>query len=85
MGIAETLNQHGQRLWLTCYQTDQQFLQRCSQSGRRDVDGLIVAGVAHRHLAGPLRKLEKSGVPVGTVVSAAHPPAIILPVTEAGK
>lgn len=76
-GIAETLNQHDQRLWLTFYQTDQQFLQRCAQSDRLDVDGLIVAGVAHRHLAGPICKLEKSGVPVVTVVSGSLSPDIV--------
>jgi len=77
IGIAETLNRHNQRLWLTFYQRDQQFIQHCSQSGRLDVDGVIVAGIAHRQLAGPIRKLEKSGVPVVTVVSGSLSPDIV--------
>jgi LacI family transcriptional regulator len=75
-GIAETLNANDERLWLTFYKADQQFLQRCSQTSRMNVDGLLVAGIAHRELVEPILKIERSGVPVVTVVSEPLSPAI---------
>ena len=69
IGISETLNEKDLRIWLTFYQTDEQFLHHCSRTARRDVDGLLVAGVMHRTLAEPIRQIAKSGVPVVTLVS----------------
>jgi len=67
-GLATALNKQNQRLWLTFYQTDQEFLLRTRPGNLRDVDGLIVAGVLHKRLNAPLHRIEKTGIRVVTVM-----------------
>ncbi|MEI6082682.1 MAG: LacI family DNA-binding transcriptional regulator [Verrucomicrobiota bacterium] len=52
-GIADRLNQHDQRMWLTFYQTDRQFLHFCSHTVGHYVDGLLVAGPVAPHPCRP--------------------------------
>ena len=46
-GMAEGLEQSGSRMWLRFFTTDEDFLVACDTRLKREVDGLIVAGLHH--------------------------------------
>ncbi|PTY02905.1 hypothetical protein DB346_07790 [Verrucomicrobia bacterium LW23] len=69
-GLAEGLAQSGYRMWLRFFNTDDEFIAACDEQLKREVDGLIVAGVTHETLLSRLRKIEKT-LPVVSVFCGA--------------
>ncbi|MFW6058535.1 MAG: LacI family DNA-binding transcriptional regulator [Phycisphaeraceae bacterium] len=66
-GISEGAARTHQRLWLEFFRTSEEYRQRQPDVHRGDVDGLIMAGVAHASLLPEVLKAEAAGVPVVTV------------------
>jgi LacI family transcriptional regulator len=66
-GIASAATRRQQRLWLTFFQNEEEFLRQCPQTHAGEVDGLIVGGVSHPKLARTLLRLQAAGVPVVTI------------------
>jgi LacI family transcriptional regulator len=59
----------GLNLWLQFFQEAEEFHRACNERLLRKLDGLIVAGLAHRDLLDSLRNIEDKGLPV---VAACH-------------
>ncbi len=66
-GITQQANVEELRLCLSFYETDSQFMQTFSQVAKKEIDGLIVAGVHHPNLQKVYEELEARGTPVVTV------------------
>jgi len=67
VGLSAQANAFNQRLWLTFYETDKEFLSRFTKTDREKIDGLLVAGVFHPRLAHIYESIEKNGIPVVTM------------------
>jgi LacI family transcriptional regulator len=67
MGLSTQANICDQRLWLSFYETDNDFLHRFTKTARAEIDGLLVAGVYHPRLARLYKAIEKNGIPVVTM------------------
>lgn len=67
MGLSTQANVHGQRLCLSFYQTDKEFMQRFSKTARAEIDGLLITGIYHPELAGRYKEIEENGLPVVTL------------------
>jgi LacI family transcriptional regulator len=63
-GLSEQSNICNQRLWLSFYETDRDFLSRFTKSDRAEIDGLLVAGVYHPRLLRLYKAIESNGIPV---------------------
>ncbi|MDR1282062.1 MAG: LacI family transcriptional regulator [Opitutaceae bacterium] len=63
-GISDGLDEHGLRMWLRFFEFDTELLEHIDQRLRRDVDGLIVAGVPHPATYTIIKNLHLSGLPV---------------------
>jgi len=68
-GLAEGLEQSGLRMWLRFFKSAPEFVDACDRNLRREVDGLIVAGVNHPELLPKLKELEKENVQIVTMFS----------------
>ncbi len=67
LGLSGAFENSDLRLWLRFFQKDEEFRAACTPKLTRDVDGLIIAGIAHRGLIADLKALEKKGLPVVSV------------------
>lgn len=68
--ISDSLAERGLGLWLRFFTCEQEFIDACSQRLLKEVDGLIVAGIAHPELYDSLRTLQQQGLPiVGALVN----------------
>ena len=63
------LADHGLNLWLQFFEKADEFRHACNEGLLRKLDGLIVAGLAHRDLIDSLHNIEAAGLPV---VAACH-------------
>ena len=63
-GIAEGLEQSSSRMWLRFFTSDEDFLTACDTRLKKEVDGLIVAGVHEPRLMQRFQELERERVPV---------------------
>lgn len=70
-GLSEELNAVSLRMWLRFFETDEEFAEACSATLKAEVDGLIVAGVAHPRLKPKLTQLERGGLPVVSIFNDA--------------
>jgi LacI family transcriptional regulator len=61
---AEIFSRSGHRLWLRFFESDAEFLEACDNNLKRDIDGLIVAGVMHPGLVTSLMEIVHSGLPL---------------------
>lgn len=68
-GMAEGLEQSGFRMWLRFFPTHDGFLAACDMRLKREVDGLIVAGLHHSSLVAKFRDLEHQDVPVVSLLN----------------
>lgn len=68
MGLSSQANTLDQRLWLSFYETDSDFLHRFSKTARAEIDGLLVAGIFHPRLERLFKAVEQNGIPVVTLV-----------------
>jgi LacI family transcriptional regulator len=68
VGLSNQANLCEQRLCLSFYETDNDFLQRFAKTARAEIDGLIVAGINHPRLVRLYKAIEKNGIPVVTMV-----------------
>lgn len=66
-GISIEANAHELRLCLSFYETDSEFMQSFAQVAKKEVDGLLVAGVPHPKLQTVYEDLEEQGIPVVTI------------------
>ncbi|RKX47677.1 MAG: hypothetical protein DRP64_00410 [Verrucomicrobia bacterium] len=67
MGISARANQFEQRLCLSFFQTDREFLNHYTATARSELDGLLLAGVAHPKLIDLYEQIERNGVPIVTL------------------
>jgi len=67
MGLSKQANALEQRLCLSFYQTDKEFLRQFTIAARSEIDGLLVTGVLHPELIAFYKEIEKSGIPVVTM------------------
>ena len=67
MGISARANAFEQRLCLSFFQTDSEFLKHYAATARSELDGLLLAGVAHPKLLGLYKEIEDNGVPIVTL------------------
>ena len=67
-GLTTQANVHEQRLWLSFYETDSDFLHRFSETTRTEIDGLLVVGIFHPELAPLYKAIEANGIPVVTMI-----------------
>ena len=67
MGLSAQANILDQRLWLSFYETDGDFLHRFTKTARAEIDGLLVAGVFHPRLVRLYKAIEENGIPVVTM------------------
>ncbi|PTY04027.1 hypothetical protein DB346_04325 [Verrucomicrobia bacterium LW23] len=51
-------------LWLQFFRLDEEFLAACNERLTHNLDGLIIAGIAHPALADTLLQLESTGMPI---------------------
>jgi len=61
---SDRLSEHGSRLWLRFFETGEDFLRACNDRLIREVDGLIVGGIAHDELTDKLAEIDRGGLPV---------------------
>lgn len=66
-GLSLQANVCDHRLWLSFYETDQEFLQRFTKTARAEIDGLLVGGIFHPKLSRLHAAIEKNGIPVVTM------------------
>lgn len=66
VNAAEIFSTSGHRLWLQFFERDDEFLKACDSKLKRDIDGLIVAGVMHPGLIKSLMTIEAGGLPIVT-------------------
>jgi LacI family transcriptional regulator len=66
-GLSLQANACGQRLWLSYYETESEFLHRFTKTARAEIDGLIIAGIFHPKLVRLHEAIEKNGIPVVTL------------------
>ncbi|MBC8041192.1 MAG: LacI family DNA-binding transcriptional regulator [Opitutaceae bacterium] len=62
--ISDSLAERGLGLWLRFFTGQQEFLDACSNRLLKEVDGLVVAGIAHPELHDKLRTLQTKGFPI---------------------
>lgn len=62
--ISDSLAERGLGLWLRFFTCDREFLDACSNRLLKEIDGLVVAGIAHPELHDNLRSLQSEGLPV---------------------
>jgi LacI family transcriptional regulator len=66
-GLSAQANALHQRLWLSFYRTDKDFIHSFTKSARAEIDGLLVAGIFHPQLARLYKAVEAHGIPVVTM------------------
>jgi LacI family transcriptional regulator len=66
-GLSFQANASHQRLWLSFYRTDSDFIHSFTKSARSEIDGLLVAGVFHPQLVRLYKAVEAHGIPVVTM------------------
>ena len=71
MGLSAQTNALGQRLFLSFYETDNEFLQNFTKTARAEIDGLLVIGISHPELISLYGEIEKNGTPVVTMLKDA--------------
>lgn len=71
-GLAEGLEQSGDRMLLRFFKTEEEFLASCDLQLRSEVDGLIIAGASHPELFPKFRELERQNVKVVTLFSQVY-------------
>lgn len=74
---ADALGEMNLRLWLRFFHHDEEFLAACTPSLRREMDGLIVAGIPHPDLTMNLIEIEKEGLPVVCAFHETHPSPLV--------
>lgn len=67
MGLSTRANALGQRLSLSFYETDHEFLQNFTKTAHAEIDGLLVAGISHPKLAHLHAEIEENGIPIVTL------------------
>lgn len=66
-GITREANANELRLCLGFYENDGQFMETFGRVAKKEIDGLLVAGVQHPNLRRVYRELEEKGIPVITL------------------
>jgi LacI family transcriptional regulator len=61
---ASSLADHDTRLWLRFFSEDNELLELCRPSLKRELDGLLIAGEPHPAVVEKLLTLEEKGLPV---------------------
>ncbi|VGO12512.1 HTH-type transcriptional regulator DegA [Pontiella desulfatans] len=72
MGLSTQANFREQRLCLSFYETDNEFLQRFGKTARAEIDGLLITGIYHPDLADLYKEIEESGIPIVTLYKNAE-------------
>ena len=75
-GVSAGLDERGLRMWLRFFEFDDELLQHIDQRLRRDVDGLIVAGVPHPATYAMLNELHLSGLPIVSMLERDSIPGV---------
>lgn len=65
-GLSRGMDEHGLRLWLRFFETDEEFSKQFDQRLRSEVDGLIVVGLPHPSIYDLLLELHRGGLPIVT-------------------
>lgn len=66
-GLSAQANASHQRLWLSFYRTDKDFIHSFTKPARAEIDGLLVAGIFHPQLVKLYKAVEAAGIPVVTM------------------
>ncbi|MDF3056296.1 MAG: putative transcriptional regulator, PurR family [Rariglobus sp.] len=75
-GISAGFDEHRLRLWLRFFESDDEFLEHFDKRARYDMDGVIVAGIAHPATFELIKKLHASGLPVVSVLEGSVIPEV---------
>ncbi|MET0262681.1 MAG: LacI family DNA-binding transcriptional regulator, partial [Rariglobus sp.] len=75
-GISAGLDEKRLRLWLRFFESDDEFLLHFDKRARHDMDGVIVAGIAHPATFELIKKLHLSGLPVVSVLESSTIPEV---------
>lgn len=65
--LSAELDDHGLRMWLRFFESDDEFMRHFDMRTRHEVDALLVAGVPHPAIYEMLRALHHGGLPLVTV------------------
>lgn len=66
-GISEAARKHQQRQALSFYESTEEVLALCDAAHPSTMDGLLLAGIAHREVLDRLQSIRDTGLPIATV------------------
>lgn len=75
-GISSRLDEERLRLWLRFYNTDDEFLSHLDRRVPIEMDGIIVAGLAHQGTFDLISQLHKGGTPVVSIYEGNSVPGV---------
>ena len=71
-GLSSQANVHQQRLWLSFYETDNDFINHFAENTRSKLDRLLVVGGFNPQLEELFKAIENKGIPVVTLIKNAN-------------